>query len=130
MLRRVAKPAFRVQIETKKIHHLRDPRQRFTRPGNQTVGTVVICYSKELRICHEESGAHHQQRTDNSSARNSTSIRVRPGDKLLFETDGVSVRVRPVRTKSPFEKYRGIGSPGIASGKKAVVEWVRKLRGR
>jgi len=55
---------------------------------------------------------------------------VLPGDKLLFETDGVSVRVRPVRAKSPFEKYRGIGSPGIARGKKAVVEWVRKLRGR
>ena len=55
---------------------------------------------------------------------------VLPGDKLLFERDGVSVRVRPVRTRSPFEKYRGIGSPGIARGKKAVVEWVRKLRGR
>ena len=51
---------------------------------------------------------------------------VLPGDKLLFETDGVSVPVRPVRTKSPFEKYRGIGRPGIARGKKAVVEWVRK----
>jgi len=39
-------------------------------------------------------------------------------------------RVRPVRTKSPFEKYRGIGTPGIAHGKKAVVKWVRQLRGR
>jgi antitoxin PrlF len=55
---------------------------------------------------------------------------VLPGDKLLFERDGASVRVRPLRTRSPFEKYRGIGSPGIARGKKAVVEWVRKLRGR
>ena len=55
---------------------------------------------------------------------------VGPGDKLLFERDGGSVRVRPVRTKSPFEKYRGIGSPGIARGKKAVVRWVRELRGR
>lgn len=55
---------------------------------------------------------------------------VRPGDKLLFERDSVGFRVRPVRAKSPFEKYRGIGSPGIASGKKAVVRWVRKLRGR
>src|SRR5438876_8348856 len=55
---------------------------------------------------------------------------VRPGDKLLFERDRVGVRVWPVRAKSPFEKYRGIGSPGIASGKKAVVRWVRKLRGR
>ena len=55
---------------------------------------------------------------------------VRPGDKLLFEQDRVGIRVRPVRAKSPFEKYRGVGSPGIARGKKAVVAWVRKLRGR
>ena len=55
---------------------------------------------------------------------------VRPGDRLLFEQDGGEVRVRPVRTKSPFEKYRGIGSPGIRRGKKAVVQWVRNLRGR
>lgn len=55
---------------------------------------------------------------------------VQPGDKLLFEQDGSGVRVRPVRTKSPFEKYRGIGSPGIPRGRKAVVRWVRRLRGR
>ncbi|PYT55640.1 MAG: AbrB family transcriptional regulator [Acidobacteria bacterium] len=52
------------------------------------------------------------------------------GDKLLFEKDGSEVRVRPVRTKSPFEKYRGIGSSGIARGRKGVVRWVRELRGR
>lgn len=40
------------------------------------------------------------------------------------------VRVRPVRTRSPFEKYRGIGIPGIARSRKAVVRWVRGLRGR
>ena len=55
---------------------------------------------------------------------------VRAGDKLLFEKDGGGVRVRPVRTKSPFEKYRGIGSPGIRRGRKAVVGWVRELRER
>lgn len=55
---------------------------------------------------------------------------VRPGDKLLFEQDGAGVRVRPVRSRSPFEKYRGIGTPGIPRGKKAVVGWVRELRGR
>ena len=55
---------------------------------------------------------------------------VRPGDKLLFEKEGSSVRVRPVRTKSPFEKYRGIGSRGIGRGRKAVVQWVRELRGQ
>jgi antitoxin PrlF len=55
---------------------------------------------------------------------------VRPGDKLLFEKDAGGVRVRPVRTKSPFEKYRGIGNAGIGRGRKAVVRWVRRLRGR
>ena len=55
---------------------------------------------------------------------------VRPGDKLLFENDGDSIRVRPIRTKSPFEKYRGIGTPGVARGRKAVLQSVRQLRGR
>jgi hypothetical protein len=34
-----------------------------------------------------------------------------------------------VRTASPFERYRGIGNPGIGSGRAAVVGWVRNLRG-
>jgi AbrB family looped-hinge helix DNA binding protein len=55
---------------------------------------------------------------------------VRPGDKLLFEKDGGDVRVRPLRTTSPFEKYRGIGTPGIPRGRKAVVRWLRDLRGQ
>ncbi len=55
---------------------------------------------------------------------------VRPGDKLLFEKDSSGVRVRPVRGKSPFEKYRGIGTRGIGRGKKAVLRWIRELRGR
>ena len=57
-------------------------------------------------------------------------LSVRPGDNLLFEQDGSGVRVRPLRTKSPFEKYRGIARFGIPRGRKAVVRWVRKLRGR
>ena len=55
---------------------------------------------------------------------------VRPGDRLLFESDGAGVRVRSLRAKSPFEKYRGIGNPGIPSGRKAVRRWLRELRGR
>jgi antitoxin PrlF len=54
---------------------------------------------------------------------------VRPGDKLLFEKVGHSVRVRPVKNINPFEKYRGIGTPGIGKGKKAVLKWIRKMRG-
>ena len=55
---------------------------------------------------------------------------VRPGDTLLFEQDRDSIRVRPVRAESPFEQYRGIGTPGIPRGRKAVVHWIRAVRGR
>ena len=55
---------------------------------------------------------------------------VQAGDSLLFEQKGAEFRVSPVRTKSPFEKFRGIGNPGIPSGKKAIVRYFRKLRGR
>jgi AbrB family looped-hinge helix DNA binding protein len=54
---------------------------------------------------------------------------VRPGDHLLFEQKGTEVLVRPERIESPFEKFRGIGTPGISGGKKGIVRWVRKLRG-
>lgn len=54
---------------------------------------------------------------------------VRPGDKLEFETDGANCRVRPVRTESPFKKYVGIGNPGIPRGRKAIIRYIRKMRG-
>lgn len=54
---------------------------------------------------------------------------VRSGDKLLFESDGNGVRVRPVRSKSAFSKYRGIGNPDIPSGKKSIRKWLRGMRG-
>jgi len=49
---------------------------------------------------------------------------------LLFESDGKGVRVRPVRSKSAFSKYRGIGNPGIASGRKSISRWLREMRGK
>jgi AbrB family looped-hinge helix DNA binding protein len=56
---------------------------------------------------------------------------VRAGDKLLFEKDGDDFRMRPVKTKSPFAKYRGIGIAGPkSSGRKAIIRRIRKLRGR
>lgn len=54
---------------------------------------------------------------------------VRPGDRLIFEDDGKVIRVRPMRTKSLFAKYRGIGNPGMPSGLKAVIRSVRQVRG-
>ncbi len=55
---------------------------------------------------------------------------VRAGDRLLFESDGKGVRVRPVRNKSVFSKYRGIGNPEIKSGRKSISRWLRELRGQ
>ena len=55
---------------------------------------------------------------------------VQPGDSLLFEAGEEGVHVRPVRAGGRFAKYRGIGNPEIESGRKAVVNWVRRLRGR
>jgi len=54
---------------------------------------------------------------------------VKPGDKIVFERDGEEVRVRPVREKSVFAKYRGIGNPGLPSGRKAVLKALREFRG-
>jgi AbrB family looped-hinge helix DNA binding protein len=55
---------------------------------------------------------------------------VRPGDSLLFEQEGADMRVTPVRTEDPFEKFRGIGNPGIPSGRKGILRHIRKLRGQ
>ncbi len=55
---------------------------------------------------------------------------VRAGDHLLFESDGEDVRVRPLRTKSAFAKYRGIGNRGIGSGRKNINRWLREMRGQ
>lgn len=54
---------------------------------------------------------------------------VRPGDMLLFKSDKGGVKVRTVRTGSPFAKYQGIGNPGIGSGRKAINQWIRQMRG-
>jgi AbrB family looped-hinge helix DNA binding protein len=54
---------------------------------------------------------------------------VRAGDKLMFENDENGIRVRPVRSQSAFSKYRGIGNPGIGSGRKNISRWLREMRG-
>jgi antitoxin PrlF len=54
---------------------------------------------------------------------------VRAGDRLEFEEDGQGVRVSAIRTESVFEKYRGIGTPGIGKGRKGIQKWLRELRG-
>ncbi len=54
---------------------------------------------------------------------------VKAGDTLVFETRGKDVMVSPLRAGSVFEEYRGIGTAGIGLGKKAVLDWVREVRG-
>jgi hypothetical protein len=39
------------------------------------------------------------------------------------------IRVTVVRKKSPFEKYRGIGRPGMGKGRKGIHKWLRGMRG-
>lgn len=56
---------------------------------------------------------------------------VSAGDRLVFEERaGGEMRVIPIRTESAFTRYRGIGNPGIGSGKRAVVKRLRELRGQ
>jgi AbrB family looped-hinge helix DNA binding protein len=53
------------------------------------------------------------------------------GDSVVFETDGDGIRVAPKRTgESPFAKYRGIGNPGMPSGREAVLRHLREMHGR
>jgi AbrB family looped-hinge helix DNA binding protein len=54
---------------------------------------------------------------------------VKAGDRLLFESDATGVRIRAIRSKSVFDKYRGIGNPGIPSGRKGINRWLREMRG-
>jgi antitoxin PrlF len=57
-------------------------------------------------------------------------LSVRTGDRLIFEQEGDGVRILPLRKKSPFAKYRGIGNPRMKSGSKTILRRVREMRGR
>jgi len=54
---------------------------------------------------------------------------LRAGDWLAFVEDEVGVRVTAVHKESSFEKYRGIGNPGIGRGRKSIQRWLRESRG-
>jgi AbrB family looped-hinge helix DNA binding protein len=54
---------------------------------------------------------------------------VKAGDSVVFKAKGNEVVMTPQRDDSVFSKYRGIGTPGIGPGKKAVLDWVREIRG-
>jgi AbrB family looped-hinge helix DNA binding protein len=54
---------------------------------------------------------------------------VKAGDSVVFREKGNEVVMTPQRDISAFSKYRGMGTPGIGPGKKAVLDWVREIRG-
>ena len=54
---------------------------------------------------------------------------VTTGDHLSFEKKGQDIVVRPVRGRSPFEKYRGIFASGKAQTKEEFLKEFRKFRG-
>jgi AbrB family looped-hinge helix DNA binding protein len=54
---------------------------------------------------------------------------VRPGDKVVFESDETGIRVRPLRAQNALTKYRGIGNPGIGAGRKGIADCIKELRG-
>ncbi len=55
---------------------------------------------------------------------------VKVGDKVKFDRNSNDeIVLRPARKESPFEKYRGIGTPGIGPGLEAVIKAVREIRG-
>ena len=55
---------------------------------------------------------------------------VKEGDNLVFEKTDAGFTVTPARDKSAFGKYRGIGNPGTVSGREAVLQATREIRGR
>jgi len=56
-------------------------------------------------------------------------LRIEAGDSVLFKAKGDEIVMIPQRRASVFEEFRGWGTEGIGSGKKAVLDWVREFRG-
>ncbi|MGD0521678.1 MAG: AbrB/MazE/SpoVT family DNA-binding domain-containing protein [Terracidiphilus sp.] len=57
------------------------------------------------------------------------SLGVKPGDHIRFEQQEYGVRVVQDADENPFEKWRGIGIPGIGPGREGVMAYMRELRG-
>ncbi len=51
------------------------------------------------------------------------------GDSIVFRKHGDTIVLSPQRKRSVFEEFRGSGTPGIGPGKRAVLRWVREVRG-
>ena len=55
---------------------------------------------------------------------------VRQGDRLVFDAEGDAITVRAAAKVDPFEKWRGIGFPGLGKGRAGLLRYMRELRGR
>lgn len=54
---------------------------------------------------------------------------IHPGDSVVFENLNSGVSLRPESREQVFEKYRGIGTPEVPAGRKAVNKYFKELRG-
>jgi len=57
------------------------------------------------------------------------SLGVKPGDSIRFEQQEGGIRLVRDVEENPFEKWRGIGVPGIGPGREGVMAYMRELRG-
>ncbi|MGB8262108.1 MAG: AbrB/MazE/SpoVT family DNA-binding domain-containing protein [Terracidiphilus sp.] len=57
------------------------------------------------------------------------SLGLKAGDKLRFEPREDGFRLVADKDESPFEKWRGIGIPGVGPGREGVMAYMRELRG-
>lgn len=55
---------------------------------------------------------------------------VKEGDKVTFESKGGRVQVSAELKPDRFAKYAGIGNPGLPTGRRAILRYIRELRGR
>ncbi len=65
-------------------------------------------------------------------ARNFNELRAKmsPESRACSHAKALEDLAEMKKTESPFAEYRGIGNPGIPSGKKGIAAWLRALRGR
>jgi AbrB family looped-hinge helix DNA binding protein len=54
---------------------------------------------------------------------------IKPGDKIRFKKEKTGIRMVRDTDENPFEKWRGIGIPGIGPGREGVMAYMRELRG-
>jgi len=57
-------------------------------------------------------------------------LKLNAGDKISVKQEGSDIRLMPKGRAGRFEKYRGIGTPGIGpGGRRALMKYMRELRG-